>query len=479
MISMSKQIPAHIFRGYDVRGLVGEELDSERVEILGRAYATWLLKRRIYDCVVGYDCRLSSPEFRDAVVKALTVSGITVYDIGLTLSQIVYFAQYYFKTRGMVMITASHNPKEYNGFKFGTGFSETMIGEEILELKNLVERSDFLQRLPTGRHIQRDIFGEYADDLFGKVGETGKFKVVVDACFGTAGLFLPKILRRAGCEVIEQNTVPDGTFPAGTPDPTEQVVQKRVSERVLKEGVDLGFSYDVDGDRLGVVDKNGCLIWDDALVALLAKDILDFIPGAKIVYNALCSKQVEEVIKTAGGVPVIEKTGRAFIEERMRKERAVFGGELSGHFFFADNFYGHDDSAVATLRLLAYLTRTGKSLHETVAALPHYFSSPEIKLGCNDTVKFSLVEGPIADEVKKLFPMASYTEIDGVRMDTKDEMLIIRASQNGPYLTVKFEAKDQGRYEILKGQVGGILKKFSEIDYGKGVNLDSLESTAS
>lgn len=468
-------IPDHVFRGYDLRGLVGSELDAENVELLAKGYATWLLQRRIYDCVVGYDCRLSSPEFRDAMVKGLTESGITVYDIGMTLSQIAYFAGYYFRTKGLVMITASHNPKEYNGFKFGMGFSETMLSEEIIELRDLVKSGKFVTRSPKGTVIKKDIKQEYMDDLKRRIDPIGTFKIVVDSCGATTGIYLPDILRSVGCEVIEQNTTPDGNFPVGTPDPTEHEVQARLAERVLKEKADIGFSYDCDGDRVGIVDHTGRLIWNDVLVSIFSVDVLGSLPGANIVYNALCSKQVDEVIRQKGGTPILWKTGHSFIKAKVREARSPFGGELSGHFFFMDNFYGHDDGAIASLRLLAYLTKVKKSLAAVIDELPQYVSSPEIKVGCPDAIKFSLVSEKIGGEVKKLYPAATYTEIDGVRMDTASEMLIVRASQNGPYLTVKFEGKTQTAYDTLKRQVGEILHKFSEIDFGSGVNTKALE----
>jgi phosphomannomutase/phosphoglucomutase len=467
-------IPDHVYRGYDLRGLVGSELDEERVELLGRSYASYLLKRRIPDCVVGHDCRVSSPAFSKALIRGLTESGINVYDIGLTLSQITYFACYFFRTRGMVMITASHNPKEYNGFKLGMGYSETMLTADILEFREQTKAGQFLTKSPKGKHTKMDIKEDYLRDVLRHSGPVGKFKIVVDSCAATTGVFLPDILRAAGCEVVEQNTVPDGEFPVGTPDPTEKEVQERLAKRVVAEKADLGFSYDADGDRIGVVDSDGRLMWNDTLVSIYTKDILDFLPGSKIVYNTLCSKQVDDVIRERGGIPVMWKTGHSFIKAKVRDERAPFGGELSGHFYFVDNFYGHDDGAIASLRLLSYLTRVKKSLKEVVDELPKYVSSPEIKVGCPDDVKFSLVSEKIGEEIKKIYPNARYTEIDGVRMDTDEEMLIVRASQNGPYLTVKFEGKTEISYRRLKKEVTAILKNFHQIDWAKGSNISAL-----
>jgi len=471
-----KTVPDNVFRGYDLRGEVDEDLDEENVEILGRAYATWLLKRRIYDCVVGYDCRLTGPAYRDAIVRGLTESGITVFDIGMTLSQISYFAQYVFRTRGLVMITASHNPKEYNGFKFGTGFSETMVTEDIQSFRELVASGKFESTEPKGKHITQDVFPTYLEDLLRHTpaDSIGKFKVVVDSCAATTGIFLPQILRAVGCEVIEQNTTPDGNFPVGTPDPTEREVQERLADGVKKAGADLGFSYDCDGDRMGVVDNEGNLIWNDTLCSLYAKDVLEHLPGSKIVFNTLCSKQVDDVVRQSGGEPVMWMTGHSFIKAKVREVSAPFGGELSGHFYFTDNFYGHDDGAVASLRLLAYLTKQKKTLRQVIDELPHYVSSPEVKVGCPDGIKFDIVSKELGGLIKKLYPAAKYVEIDGVRMDTTDEMVIIRASQNGPYLTVKFEGKTQEAYDKLKKQVSEILHSNKNIDFDHGVNVDTL-----
>ena len=474
-MKQTKTIPDHVYRGYDLRGVVGPDLDEERVELLGKGYATWLLQRRIYDCVLGYDSRLSGPSFRDAMVKGLTDSGITVYDIGMTLSQICYFAQYLFRTRGMVMITASHNPKEFNGFKFATGYSETMLTHDIIEFRELVKKGIFIKTKTKGKHIKKDIADEYIKDILRRTHHIKPYKIVVDACAATPGLFLPKIFRKLGCTVIEQNTKPDGNFPVGVADPTESEVQKRLAKRVIAEKADIGFSYDTDGDRLGIVDNKGNLIWNDILVSIFAKDALEYLPGSKIVFNTLCSKQVKEVIQKAGGIPIVWKTGHSFIKAKVRDEAAPFGGELSGHFYFVDNFYGHDDGAVASLRILAYLTRKNKSLSQVVDSLPHYFSSPEIKVGCADKIKFDIVSNKIGKEIKKLYPKAEYIEIDGVRMDSENEMLIVRASQNGPYLTVKFEAKTQKMYDVLKKQVSQILHAIKEVDFKSGVNVGSLE----
>ncbi|MBI4130675.1 phosphomannomutase/phosphoglucomutase [Candidatus Roizmanbacteria bacterium] len=472
---MKTNVPPGIFRGYDLRGIADTELTDENVRALASGYATYLLSRRIYDTVLGRDCRISSPRIHDVVVETLLNAGITVYDIGETISQMAYFAQYLFRSKGMMMITASHNPKEYNGMKLGTGFSQTMETDEVLAFRDLVQQGTFTTRTTKGKHVQQDIYKEYETDLFRRVDEIGKFKIVVDSCNGSTGPILPAILRRAGCEIIEQNTNPDGNFPLGTPDPTERDVQERLAKRVISEKADLGFSYDTDGDRVGIVDQSGSLIWNDTLVAIFAKDILEHMPGSTIVFNTLCSKQVRETIVASGGKPMIWKTGHSFIKAKVKETNAPFGGELSGHFFFMDNFYGHDDGAIASLRLLSYLTRKKQTLAQAVSELPHYISSPEIKLGLADAIKFQLIDNEISNDLRKLYPEAEYLTIDGIRMDTKETMAVIRASQNGPYITIKFEAKTQEEYDTLKKQIHAILKNYSQIKFDEGVNIHAFD----
>lgn len=467
--------PNHIFRGYDLRGVSGKDLSPDIMEILGKAYATFLYRRQINEAVVGRDNRLTSEDYSKAFVKGLRSLGINVVDIGLSLAQILYFAQYRFLSKGGGYISASHNPKEYNGLKLAVGFSDTMITEEIQELREIAQGSRFNGHRRTGSYRQEDVFPSYKADLKKRLPLDCGLKVVIDGSYATPSMFLPDILREAGCEVFEQNTELDGSFPLGTPDPTEHAVLERLAKRVLEDKADLGLTYDADGDRIGFVDHTGRMIWNDVIVALFARDILHHLPGAPIVFNTLCSKAVSDVIAADGGKPVMWITGHSFIKEKVKTVRAPFGGELSGHFFFMDNFYGHDDGAFSTLRLLSFLIRTGQSLKDAVDKLPKYISSPEIKVGCPDAIKFDFVTKKIGGEIKKLYPNAEYVEIDGVRMDTKDTMAIVRASQNGPYITVKFEGRTKEQYEFLRQQLKTMLKSFKELDWSQGVNADIFD----
>ncbi len=464
-----------IFRGYDIRGIVGADLNPETVTVIAKAYATFLIRRQIRHCVIGRDMRESSEGFQNIFMEVLLASGINVFDIGLTLTQIMYFAQYHYLSKGGVMITASHNPREFNGMKLAVGFSDTLISSEIQELLQIAQSGEFTSWGVPGAYEKDDVFPLYKEELLSWTNlKNVKMKVVVDSLNGTTGKFLPDIFRSIGCEVIEAHTAIDPSFPLGTPDPTERRVMEMLSKEVQDAQADLGFTFDSDGDRVGIVDASGQILWNDVLVAMFASDILHSLPGAPIVFNVLCSKATSDVIVAEGGKPVMWKVGHSFIKEKVKEERAPFGGELSGHFFFMDNFFGHDDGAFSSIRLVSYLVRTNQTLSQALSKIPKYVSSPEIKLGLADAIKLQYVKDHFSADVKSLLPHATSIEIDGFRADTKDEMVVIRASQNGPYITIKFEGRTQEQYDHLKVGIATFLKKYPEIKWNEGVNTDAF-----
>ena len=473
------KINKEIFRGYDLRGVVDKDLNPKIVEVLGKAYGTYMVRHKVgRKAVVGYDCRLSSPEYSKALIKGIISTGINVFDIGLTLTGTFYWAQYYLKSNGGVMVTASHNPSEYNGFKFATNLSETMVSDEIQELRKIAESGDFIIAEHGGKVEEKNVKEVYFDDLTKRFDIKKKFKIVVDCSCGTPGAFVPELLRKMGNKVIENNCKLDGTFPVGTPDPTERAVAERLAKKVIETKADIGFSYDADGDRIGLVDEKGNILWNDILVALFAADVIDQNPGAKIVYNTLCSKVVDDIIKEKGGQSIICRTGHSFIKAKAQKEKAKFAGELSGHFFFLDKFYPHDDGCYAALRILDYLLRTKQALSQAVALLPEYISSAEIKVGCSDDKKVKLMD-KAAVALRKDFSDAEIIDDeragDGVRLEMDDAMFVIRYSQNGPYLTVKFEAMAQEKYDELRKYIKKLLHSYDEVDWNFGVNVESLE----
>ncbi|KKT39943.1 hypothetical protein A3K29_03840 [Candidatus Collierbacteria bacterium RIFOXYB2_FULL_46_14] len=470
-----------IFRNYDIRGVVDVDLDKLKVEALGKAYGTFLVRRKIGQMVCGRDCRLSGPKFQKAFMNGVLSTGVDIIDLGLIMTQMMYFGQYRFQTNGGAILTASHNPKNFNGFKLGVGYSQTTGPEDVQELRRYVENDEYFIAAERGKISKAAIKEDYILDVLKRVRLKRSFRVVVDSHCGTTGIYVPEILRRAGCEVVEMNTKVDGSFPKGTPDPTDGHLMEALAQVVLSKRADLGIAFDGDGDRIGLSDEKGRVLWNDVAVAIFAEEILERFPGSKIIYNTLCSQVVREVVKNHGGTPIIWKTGHAFIKSKIAEERAAFGGELSGHFFFADNAYGHDDGAYAALRILEYLSEKKVSLSQLYESFPAYISSPEIKIGCPDDKKIGVVKH-LAKRFMTDFPDAQITDDtvipgdDGVRADFSDGMMVFRYSQNGPYITIKFEAKDQAVFEDRKKYVLEMLKKYPEMIWEDQlcVNLDFL-----
>jgi phosphomannomutase/phosphoglucomutase len=473
------KINQNIIRGYDIRGLVDIDLNPEIIEAFGKAYGTFMVRHGEYKAIIGYDSRGTSVEYKDAFARGLMSTGMNVIDIGLIMVGTKYWAQYHFNTKAAVMITASHNPKEYNGMKLARNYSESMILNDLKGIIRQIENNDFIKADKIGTIEKVDLQKTYFEDILNRVKIKNKFKVVVDSSCTTAGVIVPDLLRQAGCEVVESNCKLDPSFPLGVADPTEMIVAERLSKKVLETKADLGFSYDSDGDRIGIVDEKGTIIWNDVLVALFAIDILHHHPHSKIMFNTLCSKVVSDTISKYGGEPFMWRTGHGFLKKKNQEVGCPFIGELSGHFFFSADFYNHDDGCYVTLRLLEYLSRTGESLNQAVNKLPQYISSPEIKIYCDDNKKVALME-KISPILKADYPKAEVIEDeragDGVRLEMPDSMFIVRYSQNGPYLTIKFEAKEQKKYDELKKYINKLLHKFPEIDWDNEirVNVEAL-----
>lgn len=458
---------------------MGKDLTSENVEHIGRAFGAYLKRRGIKKAVVGRDSRQSSREYSQAISRGLLGTGLDVIDIGMELVGTFYWSQYFLNCRGGVYVTASHNPAQYNGFKLANDFSETLVSQDLQKVRQMVEGEDYELHETTGQVAEQNIRQAYFDDLLKRVPLKNNFKAIVDAGYATAGAIVPDLLRRTGAEIIEQNCAIDSSFPLGAPDPTSINVAQRLQKGVLKESASVGFSYDSDGDRIGIVDDKGNIIWNDVLLALFAIDVLRDHPGATIMYNTLCSKVVEETILKYGGCPFMWRTGHSFLKKKNQEVQAAFIGELSGHFFFSADFYNHDDGLYSTLRLLKFLSESGRPLSSIIDDLPKYISSPEIKIYCADDKKVELI-GKIIPVLQKDFPEAEVIDDeragDGVRLNLNEAMFVIRYSQNAPYLTVKFEAKTQKQYDYLKLYISKLLHSYKEVHWDSeiNVNLQSL-----
>jgi phosphomannomutase/phosphoglucomutase len=400
----------------------------------------------------------------------------------MVMTQMVYWGLYRFQVNGGAMITASHNPHNFNGFKLSIGFSKTTGPEEVAEIRQYVENDDFYTAETEGTYTKADIKEDYYADVLKRVKIKRKYKIVVDSHNGTTGMYVPELIRRTGCEVIERMTDVDGHFPNGTPDPTDARIVSEMGKFVLEQKADLGVLFDGDGDRIGVVDEKGRTLWNDVLLAIFAKEILERFPNSKIIYNTLCSRVVIDVVEQNGGIPVICRTGHSFIKDKIAQEQAAFGGELSGHFFFNDNAYGHDDGSYAILRMLEYLSDKNLTLSQLYETFPQYVSSPEIKIGCPDDKKVEVIRD-LSVKFRKDFADAKITDSsiipgdDGIRADFEDGMMVFRYSQNGPYITIKFEARNEKIYEQRRKYVYKTLKSYPDMIWEDQlcVNLDILQ----
>ena len=472
------KINPYIFRGYDLRGEVDKDLTPGIVEHLGKIFGTMLKRRGIKNAVISRDSRTTSLEYSQAMIRGLNFAGIDTINIGMELIGAFYWSQYFLNCKGGVYVSASHNPVQYNGFKFAIDFSETLATEDMRALKEMAGKDDFKKAAIPGKNEEKNVREEYFNDLAKRIKFKKQFKIVIDPSNSTAGAIVPDLLRKFGCEIIEKNCNLDSSFPLGAPDPTDSKVAGRLSKEVLEEKADIGFSFDPDGDRLGIVDEKGNIIWNDILVAVFAMAILEKHPGAVIMYNILCSKAVEEIIIKYGGKPFMWRVGHSFLKNKNQEVKAAFIGELSGHFFFSADFYNHEDGIYSMLSLLDYLSKTGKPLSKIVSLMPQYISSPEIKVGCPDELKVGLM-GKIGAKLRQDFPNVKIIDDeragDGARFETDNSMFVVRYSQNGPYLTIKFEAKEQKEYDELKKYISELLHSYKEIDWGFGVNIESLD----
>ncbi len=434
-----------IFREYDIRGIVETDLTDDVVLNLGKAFGT-LMKRRGYKLLaVGYDLRLSSEHLKNVYVDGLMSTGVDVINIGEVTTPTLYFSIVHLKTDGGVMITGSHNPIEFNGFKMCEGIA-SVFGEDIQEIKRIILQNDFVQA-ETGSVKNVDVMPDYLAMLKGKFSFPKKLKVVIDAGNATAGPIAPQLWRDLGLDVVELYCEPDGNFPNHLPDPSVPKYMKDLQAKVLEEKADLGIGYDGDADRVGAIDETGHIIFADVLLALFSGDVLKRKPGGEIIFDVKCSQALPEVIKKFGGKPLMWKTGHSLLKAKMKETGAPFAGEMSGHMFFADDYYGFDDGIYASGRLMQILAYTDKKLSELVDKIPAFESTPEIRIECADEAKFQVV----ADLVEAFKKEYKVIDIDGARVEFGDGWGLARASNTQPTLVLRFEAKTKDRLkEIIK-----------------------------
>lgn len=445
-----------MFREYDVRGRESdEELNSLSMKLIGKGYGTFLQKRGVNQVVVGHDNRKTSGEFSEAAIEGLIETGCDIIDVGTITTPMLYWAQYYFKTKGGLMVTASHNPSGWNGVKLALGYSYTIIGKELEETYDTITKEDFVSG--NGTVIKKeDISKPYQKDLLSRIGKIRPLKVVVNTGNGTAGLFVPAILRAAGCEVIEYLTDPDPSYPNYTPNPAQVEMMEDTGVQVRETGADFGFAFDGDADRLGLVDEKGETVWPDRYMILLSRLLLAKKPGAKIVFDVKVSQALPEDIEAHGGQPIMWKTGHSYIKEKMKEEGAQLAGEMSGHVFFAEDYYGFDDAIFASLKLLEYFSSQKATVSELVASTPYYVSTPALHAECPDDKKYQVVE-ELTKEFKKEYEVI---DINGARVMFDDGWGLVRASSNLPALVLRFEAKTEDRVKEIEQIFRDKLSRF-------------------
>lgn len=454
----------NIFRQYDIRGVVGRDLDNQTMDQISRAFAA-MAKQKGYDTVlVGRDNRSSSPQFRDTVVNALQDSGCHVIDLGLVITPIFYFAARYLNIPAGMMITASHNGGEYNGCKLLLGES-TIYGEQIQEIRRVVESQSFTKGA-RGSLKYVDIAETYRNNIRDRIEMGAKrLKIVVDCGNGAAGLFAPEVFRSLGCEVIELYCESDPSFPHHHPDPVNPDNMVDLIKVVQEHQADLGIGIDGDGDRLGVVDSSGNMIWGDLLMILFWRDILPRYPNLPCIVEVKCSQSLIDEIVKLGGEPLIYKTGHSLIKAKMKESGAIFTGEMSGHMFFADEYYGFDDALYAGARLLALLSKSDADITEMLADINIYYATPEIRVSSSDDEKFQIVE-KVKAYFKDKYPI---NDIDGARVMFPHGWALVRASNTGPELIVRCEGKTPEYLEQIKAELFACLQKL-------GLEVNSLQA---
>lgn len=446
-----------IFRQYDIRGHAERDLTDETVRLIGQAFGTYIQNQGTTEVLVGRDNRLSSERLHKVLLEGLLDSGCHVIDIGLVVTPILYFAREHFQIDGGVMITGSHNPPEDNGLKLAYG-PGTIYGEEIQRLKNMIISKEF--KSGSGTLEVKDAVQPYLEMLQEKIRlGPHKLKVAVDCGNGTASLFAEKILSNWGCEVIPLYCESDGTFPNHHPDPVKTANLIDLKKTVLNKGADLGVAYDGDADRIGVLDDQGEVVWGDKLMCLFWREILAKHPGELAIVEVKCSQALVDEIKRLGGKPVFYKTGHSLIKAKMRETGAIFTGEMSGHMFFADEYYGYDDAFYATGRLLRILSYTEKPLSQHLETIPKYYSTAETRIPCPDHIKFSVV----ANLVEHFRQEYEIIDVDGVRVLFPEGWGLVRASNTQPVLVARCEAKTPEGLEKICTIIKTAIRQHKEV----------------
>jgi phosphomannomutase len=447
------QLSPTIFKAYDVRGIVPSTLNEEVAEALGRAFGTVARREGETTVAVGRDGRLSGPSMAAALVRGLTAAGVDVIDVGMVTTPMLYFAANTVCNSG-IQVTGSHNPKDYNGFKMVLG-GRAIYGDDIQELRQMMEAGNFPAVDKPGNVRNINILAPYRDRIVGEIKLARPLKIVVDCGNGVAGASAPDIYRAIGCEVIELFSEVDGNFPNHHPDPSKPENLRDLIAKLKETGADLGLAFDGDGDRLGIITREGNNIYPDRQMMLFARDVLSRVPGGTILFDVKCTQRLAPAIEAAGGVALMYKTGHSLIKAKMKEIDSPLGGEMSGHIFFKERWYGFDDGTYAGCRLLEIVSKA-EDPSAVLNALPTSFSTPELNVQCQEGEPHRVVA-----ELVKLasFPDAQVSTIDGLRVDWPDGFGLMRGSNTTPVLVLRFEGHTEAALHRIEGEMLALLRR--------------------
>ncbi|HEB94470.1 MAG TPA: phosphomannomutase/phosphoglucomutase [Gammaproteobacteria bacterium] len=446
MTSATLTLDPSIFKAYDIRGIVDASLSTAAVYWIGRALGAEAEARGEQHIYVARDGRLSGPKLIEALIRGLREAGRDVTDLGMVPTPVLYYAAYALGTGSGIMLTGSHNPPNYNGLKMVIG-GTTLAGPDIQALRQRIESGDLTQG--EGRFDSADVVPQYIERITSDIKLARPMKVIVDCGNGVAGVAAPQLLRALGCEVTELFCEVDGNFPNHHPDPSQPENLEDLQRALRERHADIGLAFDGDGDRLGVVTPSGAVIWADRQMMLYARDVISRNPGAEIIYDIKCTSHLARVIEEAGGKPLMWKTGHSFVKAKLKETGDLLAGEMSGHIFFKERWYGFDDALYTAVRLLEILAADGRPADEIFNALPDSINTPELKLHTAEGENHSLMERL---QAAASFPDARITTIDGIRADFSDGFGLVRASNTTPCLVIRFEAEDEAGLARIQGE---------------------------
>ncbi len=441
-----------IFREYDIRGIADEELLDDDVQALGRGLATYLIRHSGRIICLGRDCRLSGDRLHSALLKGLLASGCTVLDLGVVPTPVLYYAAVHFNAHGAIMITGSHNPPEYNGFKTVCG-AGTLHGEAIQDVYKLIQANDF--ESGEGSVRDTDAVTPYVDEIAKQFKFDRKVKVVFDAGNGTAGPVVHRLLKKLNVDSEELFFEMDGGFPNHHPDPTVLSNLKSLKKAVRENKAELGIAFDGDSDRIGAVDEDGNVVYGDMLMLIFGREILSRKPGSTFIGEVKCSQVMYDKLRELGGNPIMYKTGHSLIKDKMKQEHAELAGEMSGHMFFADRYYGYDDAIYSACRLLEIVANSGKPLSHQLKGIPKLVSTPELRVDCPDEVKFKVI-AKVSDIIRRKHEVV---DVDGVRVPFKEGWGLVRASNTQPVLVMRFEASSLELLQQYQQEIEGDVEQ--------------------